>query len=81
MNAGKKGEGSGRSGLARNRLFGALGHVHNPFSINSHRNHDSDDYRQDKSLGNLRTMSIEVEMTRAEAFLTAQNLIARIQKS
>jgi hypothetical protein len=81
MNARKKGEGSGKSSLTGNKLFGALGHVHNPFSINSNGDHGSDDYRLDKSLGNLRTMSLEVEMMRAEAFLTAQNLVARIQKS
>jgi hypothetical protein len=81
MNARKKGEGSGKSSLTRNKLFGALGHVHNPFSTEPHRNHDSDDYRQDENIGNPKTMSLEVEMTRAEAFLTAQNLVARIQKS
>ena len=81
MNAGRKGEGSGRSGLSRNRLFGAFGHVHNPFSIKPRRNHDSDGYRQDESIGNLKTLSLEVEITKAEAFLTAQNLVARIQKS
>lgn len=81
MNVGRKGKGSGRSDPAKNNLFGALGHVHNPFSINSHRNHDSGDYEQDESIGNLRTMSLQVEMTRAEAFLTAQNFVSRIQKS
>jgi len=81
MNVRKKGEGSGRSGLARNRLFGAFGHVHNPFSMNPHRSHDVDDYRLDESIGDLRTMSLQVEMTRAEAILTAQNFVARIQKS
>ena len=81
MNAGKKGEGSGRSGLARNKLFGALGHVHNPFSIDSRRGHDAGDYRQDENLGNLRAMNLQLEMTKAEAILTAQNLVARIQKS
>jgi len=81
MKAGKKGEGSGRSGLHKNKLFGAFGHVHNPFSLNSHRSHNADDYRQDESTGNSRTMNLQVEMTRAEAFLTAQNLVSRIQKS
>jgi hypothetical protein len=81
MNAGKRRKGSGRSDLARNGLFGALGHVHNPFSANSHRDHDVDDYRQDESIGNLKTMSLRVEVTRAEAILAAQNLVSRIQKS
>jgi hypothetical protein len=81
MNVGKKGKGSGRSDPARNKLFGAFWHVHNPFSVNSYRDHDSDDYRQDESIGNLKTMRLEVEMTKAEAFLTAQNLISRMQKS
>jgi hypothetical protein len=81
MNAGRKGEDSSRSGLARNKLFGAFGHVHNPFSVNSRRGHDADDFRQDGTIGNLRTMSLLVEITRAEAILTAQNLVARIQKS
>ncbi len=81
MNAGEKGEGSGRSDPARNKLLGALGHVHNPFSTNSHRDHDVDDYRQDESVVNLRTISLQVEMTKAEAILTAQNFVARIQKS
>lgn len=81
MNAGKKREGSGKSGLSRNKLFGAIEHVHNPFSVNSRRDRDAEDYRQDERVGNLRIMSLQVEMTKAEAFLMAQNLIARIQKS
>lgn len=81
MNAGKKGEGSGRSDPARNKLLGALGHVHNPFSTNSHRDHDVEDHRQDESVGNLRTISLRVELMRAEAILAAQNLVARMQKS
>jgi hypothetical protein len=81
MNVAKKSQGSGRLGLARNKLFGALGNVHNPFSVNSRRDRDAEDYRQDERMGNLRIMSLQVEMTKAEAFLTAQNLIARIQKS
>jgi hypothetical protein len=81
MNAAKKSEGSGASSLARNRLFGALGHVHNSFAVNSRRGHDVDDFRQDESIGNLRTLSLQVEITRAEAILAAQNLVARIQKS
>jgi len=81
MNAGRKGEGSGRSVLSRNRLFGAFGHVHNPFSANSRRGHDVEDHGQDESIGDLRAISLQLEMTRAEAILTAQNLIARLQKS
>jgi hypothetical protein len=81
MNVGRKGEGSGRSGLTRNKLFGALGHVHNPFSVNSNRGHDVDDHGQEECIGALKLMSLQVEMTKAEAFLTAQNLVARIQKS
>ncbi len=81
MNVGKKGEGSGRSGFAWSKLFGALGHVHNPFSVNTHRDHDVDGYRQDERIGNLRAMSLQLEMTRAEAILTAQNFVSRIQKS
>ncbi len=81
MNVERKIEGLGRSGLVRNKLFGAFGHVHNPFSMNSHRGHNVDDHRQDESTGNLKTMRLEVEMTRAEAFLTAQNIVARMQKS
>ena len=81
MNVGKKGEGSGRSDPARNKLFGALGHVHNPFSTNSQRDHDADDYRQIENLGNLRAMNLQLELTKAEAILTAQNFVARLQKS
>jgi len=81
MNAGRKREGSGSSGPSRNKLFGAFGHIHNPFSINSHRGHDADNYRQNESIGNLRAMSLQIEMTKAEAILTAQNLVSRIQKS
>ena len=81
MNARKISKDSGRSGLTRNRLFGALGHVHNPFSMNLRRDHDAEDYRQDESIGNLRAMNLQVEMTKAEAILTAQRLIAQLQKS
>ena len=81
MNARKKGEDSSRSGLTRNKLFGALGHVHNPFSMNSHEDHDVEGCKQDANIGNLRAMNLQVEMTKAEAVLIAQNLIARFQKS
>ena len=81
MNVRKKGEDSSRSGLTRNKLFGALGHVHNPFSINSHKDHDVEDYKQDEIIGNLRAMNLQVELTKAEAILTAQNLVAHSQKS
>jgi hypothetical protein len=79
MNVGRKGKGSGRSGLARNKLFGALGHVHNPFSTSSRKDQD-DDYRRDDNVGTLRTIGLEVEMTKAEAIMIAQNLVARFQK-
>jgi len=81
MNAGKKVKDSGRSGFARNKLLGALGHVHNPFSTNSRKGHDVDDHRQDENAGDLRAMNLQVEITRAEASLVAYNLAARIQKS
>jgi len=81
MNAGRRGKGLGESDPSRNKLLGALGHVHNPFSTNSHRDHDSDDYSQDDNFESLRTMSLQLEITKAEAILTAQNLVARIQKS
>ena len=81
MNARKKGEDSGRSGLTKNKLFEALGHVHNPFSINSHKDHDVEDYKQDENIGNLRAVNLQVEMTKAEASLMAYNMVARLQKS
>ena len=81
MNARKKGKDSGRSGLTRNKLFGALGHIHNPFSMNSHKHHGVEAYRQDENTGNLRAINFEVEMTKIEASVMAQNLIAHFQKS
>jgi hypothetical protein len=81
MNAGKKGEDSNRSGLTRSRLFGAFGHVHNPFSTNSRRTHGVEAYRKDESSGALGVMDFETEMAKIEAGIMAQNLIARIQKS
>lgn len=81
MNAGKKGEDSSRSGLTRNRLFGAFGHVHNPFSTNSHRSHGVEAHRNDKNTGELGVMDFEVEMAKIEAGIMAQTLIAHIQKS
>jgi len=81
MNARKKGGDSGRSGLARSKLFGALGHVHNLFSVNLHKDHDVEGYTQDDCARNFRATNLQVEMLRAEANLMAYNLIARIQKS
>jgi hypothetical protein len=81
MNARKRSKDSGRSGLTRNKLFGALGHVHNPFSMNSHKDHDAEDYKQDENIGNLRAMSFEVQLTKLEASMMAQRLIAQFQKS
>ena len=81
MTVRKEGKDSGRSGFTGNKLFGALGHVHNPFSANSQKDHDVDDYRQDENIGNLRAMNLQVEMIKAEAGLVAYNLVARIQKS
>jgi hypothetical protein len=80
MNAGKKREDSGRPGLTRSKLLGAVGHVHNPFSM-SHKDHDVEDYRQDKNIGNLRAVNLQVEMTKAKAFLMAYNLVTRFQNS
>jgi len=81
MNARKKGEDSGRSGLTKNKLFGALGHVQNPFSTRSHKDHDAEDYKQYENIGNLRAIHLQVEMTKAEAKLMAYNLVAHLQKS
>jgi len=81
MNARKKGEDSGRPGLTWSKLFGALGHIHNPFSMNSDKGHDVEDYKQGENIESLRAMNLKVEMTKAEANLMAYNLVARLQKS
>jgi len=87
MNSRKRGKDSGRSGLTRNRLFGAFGHVHNPFSMNSHKDHGVEACKQDETienlayaLENLRTTSVEAELTKFQANVIAQNLVSRFQK-
>jgi len=81
MNARKKGGDAGRSGLAMSKLFEALGHVYNPFSIDFHKDHGVEGYKQDESVRNLRALNLHVEMAKAEASFMTCNLIARIQKS
>jgi hypothetical protein len=81
MNATKKVGDAGRSGLTRSKLFGALGHVHNPFSMSSHKDHDVEGYTQDDSARSFRATNLQAEISRAEANLMLYNLIARIQKS
>jgi len=88
MNLRKRSKDSGRSDLTRNRLFGALGHVHNPFLIDSHKHHGVAAYKQDETienlthaLENLRTTSFEAELMKFQASVIAQNLVARFQKS
>ncbi len=81
MNARKKGEDSSRSGLTRNGLFGAFGHVHNPFSANLHRSHGVEAHRKGENAVQLGVVDFNAEMAKIEAGIMAQNLIARIQKS
>lgn len=81
MNMKRRSKDSGKSGIARNRLFGAFGHVHNRFSMNSRRAHGVEAYRKDKNAGELRVVDFEAEMAKIEAGVMAQNLIARFQKS
>lgn len=80
MNARKKGEDAGRSGLARSKLFRALGHAHNPFSVDLRKDHDEGYMRNDgeKDFG---AINIQAEMAEAEANLLVYNLISRSQKS
>ncbi len=82
MNAKKKGNDLGRSGFLRSTLFGIIEHVRNPFSMNSDRTHGVDDYRLDeKTRRELRIAYFDAEMSRTEASMAAQNMIARLQKS
>jgi len=82
MNARKKGNDIGRSGFLRNALFGIIGHVRNPFSMNSDRTHGVDEYRfEGKTRKELETAYFDAEMSRTEASMGAQNMIARLQKS
>ena len=80
MNARKKSVDAGRSGLTKSKLLGAVGHVHNPFSM-SHKDRAGEDYKLETNIGHLRTVTLQVEMSRAEAFIAAYNLVARFQKS
>ena len=80
MNMRKKGGDTGKSDLA-SKLLGTFGHVHNPFSMDSRKDHDVEVSKQDSSAGDFRTMNLQVEMTKAEANLVASSLFARIQKS
>ncbi|HKZ94032.1 MAG TPA: hypothetical protein VJ249_05570 [Candidatus Bathyarchaeia archaeon] len=81
MKVRKRGKDSGGSGSAKNKLFGAIGHVHNPFSANSRRAHGVEAYRKDENVGELRAVDFEAEMKKIEASAIAQNLVARFQKS
>ena len=81
MNVRKKGKDSGTSGFTWNKLFGALLHAHNPFSMNSHKDCDVEDYKQDENIGNLKAVNLQAEMTKAKADLMAYNLVAHLQKS
>jgi hypothetical protein len=81
MNAQEKGKNSGKSDLAKSKLFGALGHVHNPFSLHSRGSHGVEkDKHSQRARGELMAMSFEAEMTRIEAGIMAERLIARFQK-
>jgi len=82
MNLRKRSNNSGRSGFARNTLFGIIGHVLKPFSMNSHNTHGVEAYKCDeKTRKELEAAYSEAEMLRIEASITAQNMIARFQKS
>jgi len=80
MNARKKGEDSGRSGLTWNRLLGALGHIHNPFSMDSDISHGFDTYQCDMNIGKSEAKDIEVELAKAKVTIMSQDLIAHFQK-
>lgn len=81
MNGRKEGADSNRSGLTRSKLFGAFGHVHNPFSRNSRGAHGVEAYRKHNDMGELGVTDFEAEMTKIKAEIMAQNLIARFQRS
>jgi len=82
MNARKKGDDLGRSGFLRNTLFGIIGYVRSPFSTNSDRTHGVEAYRFDeKTRKELETAYFDAEMSRIQASIVAQNMIARLQKS
>ena len=81
MNTRKKGNDLGRSGFLRNALFGVIGHVRNPFSMNSNRTHGEAHRFDEKTRKELKTAYFDAEMSRTEASMAAQNMIARLQKS
>lgn len=82
MNTRRKGNDSSRSGFLRNTLFGIIGHVHNPFSMNSDGTHGVEEYRFDeKTRKELETACFHAEMSRIQAIIVAYNMIARLQKS
>jgi len=81
MNVRKRSKDSARSGLTGNRLFGALGHIHNPFSIDSDKSHGFDTYQCDENIRKSEAKDIEVELAKAKVSIMTQNLIARFQKS
>ncbi len=81
MNVRKKGKDSNGSGLAKNKLLGAIGHVHNPFSTSSGKAHSVEAYRKDENAGELKIVDLEAEMSRIEAGIMAQKQIVRFQMS
>ncbi len=82
MNEQKRQKDSGKSGLAKSRLFGAIGHVHNPFSLNSKDSQEAEAEKQYRSAQReLKIINLEAEMLKAEAGVMAARLIAHFQKS
>lgn len=81
MNVRKRDKDSGGSGLTKNKLFGAIGNAHNPFSMNSRKAHDVETYRKYENAGELKVLIFEAEMSRIQASIVAQNLIAYFQRS
>ncbi len=73
---------SRKSDLAKSRLFGAIGHVHNPFSLHSKDSRRTEAKKYNQSVqGEFKTINLEAEMSKAEAGVMAARLIAHFQKS
>ncbi len=82
MNLKKRGNNSGKSGFLRNTLFGIIGHVRNPFSMNPDNTSGVEAHKCDKrTRKELEAAYLEAEILRIKASIVAQNIIARFQKS
>ena len=81
MNERKRRDDSGKSDLSKSKLFGAIGHVHNPFSLHSKGSRGVEkDICGQRAQGELMAVNFEAEMSRIEAGIMAERLIARFQK-